>query len=74
MGHGCLKKPDYMGGGVLSENRYIKLNIQILICLYFCCVKSYISPADAGLDLDFWYIENILTDYDSQHLLTSESS
>ena len=32
------------------------------------------SPADAGLDLDLWYIENILTDYDSQHLQTSESS
>ena len=34
----------------------------------------YISPADAGLDLDLWYIENILTDYDSQHLQTSEPS
>ena len=32
------------------------------------------SPADAGLDLDLWYIENILTDYESQHLQTSESS
>ena len=35
---------------------------------------SAFSPADAGLDLDLWYIENILTDYDSQHLQTSESS
>ena len=37
-------------------------------------VLVYSSPADAGLDLDLWYIENILTDYDSQHLQTSESS
>ena len=35
---------------------------------------QHCSPADAGLDLDFWYIENILTDYDSQHFQTSESS
>ena len=37
-------------------------------------IMNHISPADAGLDLDLWYIENILTDYDSQHLQTSESS
>ena len=36
--------------------------------------NSEYSPADAGLDVDLWYIENILTDYDSQHLQTSESS
>ena len=49
MGHSCLKKSDYMGGGVLSENwlltfdRYIKLNVPVSIkiskqiCLFFCC-------------------------------------
>ena len=47
--------------------------------IYFFWKKNIIlgilnSPADAGLDLDLWYIENILTDYDSQHLQTSESS
>ena len=31
------------------------------------------SPADSGLDLDLRCIENVLTDYDSQHLQTSES-
>ena len=37
MGHWCLKKSDYMGGGVLSENRlltfdrYIKWNIAVSI-------------------------------------------
>ena len=37
MGHWCLKKFDYMGGGVLSENRlpkfdrYIKLNVPVSI-------------------------------------------
>ena len=37
MGHRCLKKFDYMGGGVLSENRlltfdrYIKLNVPVSI-------------------------------------------
>ena len=37
MGHWCLKKPDYMGGGVLSENRllafdrYIKSNVPVSI-------------------------------------------
>ena len=36
--------------------------------------NSHTSPADAGLDLDLWYIETILTDYDSQHLQASESS
>ena len=30
-----------------------------------CC-----SPADSGLDLDLRCIENVLTDYDSQHLQT----
>ena len=35
---------------------------------------SYTSPADKGLDLDLWYIEIILADYDSQHLQTSQSS
>ena len=35
MGHWCLKKSDYMGGGVLSENqlltfdRYVKWNVPI---------------------------------------------
>ena len=35
MGHWCLKKYDYMGGGVLSENllltfdRYIKSNVPV---------------------------------------------
>ena len=33
--------------------------------------KEY-SPADSGLDLDLRCIENVLTDYDSQHLKTSE--
>ena len=31
------------------------------------------SPADSGLDLDLRCIENVLTDYDSQHLQTSET-
>ena len=37
MGHWCLKKSDYMGGGVLSENRllmfdgYIKWNVPVSI-------------------------------------------
>ena len=37
MSHWCLKKFDYMGGGVLSENRlltfdrYIKLNVPVSI-------------------------------------------
>ena len=37
MGHWCLKKFDYMGGGVLSENRlpmfdwYIKGNVPVSI-------------------------------------------
>ena len=37
MGHWCLKKTDYMGGGVLSENwllmfdRYIKWNFPVSI-------------------------------------------
>ena len=37
MGHLCLKKSDYMGGGVLSENRllefdrYIKWNVPVSI-------------------------------------------
>ena len=31
------------------------------------------SPADSGLTLDLRCIENVLTDYDSQHLQTSES-
>ena len=37
MGHWCLKKPDYMGGGVLSKSRflafdrYIKLNVPVSI-------------------------------------------
>ena len=30
------------------------------------------SPADFGLDLDLRCIENVVTDYDSQHLQTSE--
>ena len=36
MGHWCLKKSDYMGGGVLSENRlltfdrYIKWNVPVI--------------------------------------------
>ena len=34
---------------------------------------SYPSPADSRLDLDLRCIENALTDYDSQHLQTSES-
>ena len=37
MGHWCLKKSDYMGGGVLSENwlltfdRYIKWDVPVSI-------------------------------------------
>ena len=37
MGHWCLKKADYMGGGVLLENRlltfyrYIKWNVHVSI-------------------------------------------
>ena len=37
MGHWCLKKSDYMGGGVLSENqcpmfdRYIKWNVSVSV-------------------------------------------
>ena len=37
MGHWCLNKSDYMGGGVLSENhiltfdRYIKWNVPVSI-------------------------------------------
>ena len=37
MGHWCLKKSDYMGGGVLSENwlltfdRYMKSNVPVSI-------------------------------------------
>ena len=37
MGHLCLKKSDYMGGGVLSENRllafdrFIKWNVPVSI-------------------------------------------
>ena len=52
----------------------------MIIFLYNVALFGYVapiaaySPADAGLDLDLWYIENILTDYDSQHLQTSESS
>ena len=30
--------------------------------------KSYNSLADSGVDLDLRCIENVLTDYDSQHL------
>ena len=44
------------------------------LCIFVEEVVTLFSPADAGLDLDLWYIENILTDYDSQHLQTSESS
>ena len=31
------------------------------------------SPAESELDLDLRYIQNVLTDYDSQYLQTSES-
>ena len=31
------------------------------------------SPAESGLDLDLGYIQNVLTDYDSKYLQTSES-
>ena len=33
----------------------------------------YDSPAESGMDLDLWYIENFLINYDRQHLQTSES-
>ena len=41
MGHWCLKKSDYMGGGVLSENRllkidrYIKWNVPVSIKILY---------------------------------------
>ena len=52
MGHWCLKKSDYMGGWVLSENWLLTIHrisngmylfqskYRIPICLFFCCVKS----------------------------------
>ena len=43
---------------------------KLLIDLY----PPLISLKDAGLDLDLRYIENILTNYDSQRLQISESS
>ena len=49
-------------------------NGQMQLVRRFCIAEHEDSPADAGLDLDLWYIENIFTDYDSQHLQTSESS
>ena len=41
---------------------------------FFLSPANSCSLADVGRDLDLWYIENILTDYDSQPLQTSESS
>ena len=34
-------------------------------CNHSIWEKPCLSPADAGLDLDLWYIENILTDNDT---------
>ena len=44
----------------------------------FCLLISALSflassPVESGLDLELRYIENVLTDYDSQYLQTSES-
>ena len=38
-------------------------------------LRRYIqfSPAESGPDLDLGYIQNVLTDYDSKYLQTSES-
>ena len=33
-----------------------------------------ISPVESEVDLDLGYIENVLTDYDSQHLQKQEST
>ena len=55
----------------------VHIRASILLRLSWYILKKRwkaFSPSDAGLDLDLWYIENILTDYDSQHLQTSESS
>ena len=39
-----------------------------------CCkTRKVFSLAESGLDLDLRYIENVLIDYDRQHLQTSES-
>ena len=37
------------------------------------CQEKTGSPAESELDLDLQYIQNVLTDYDSQYLQTSES-
>ena len=60
--YGCDTLFGFMYKYVLAPKRAVKL------------ANVSISPADAGFDLDLWYIENILTDYDSQHLQTSEFS
>ena len=38
------------------------------VCFNSMNMDTCISPADSGLDLDLRCIENVLTDYDSQHL------
>ena len=39
----------------------------------YIAIFCQFSPAESGLDLYFRYIENVLIDYDRQHLQTSES-
>ena len=36
--------------------------------------KRRCSPVESEVDLDLEYIENVLTDYDSQHLQKQEST
>ena len=43
----------------------------MLIDIYMKFIED--SPADSGLDLDLRCIENVLSDYDREHLHTSES-
>ena len=40
----------------------------------FLGVRCHYSPVESEVDLDLGYIENVLTDYDSQHLQKQEST
>ena len=59
-----------MGSFKLTDLNFLYSSLILSLPIEFLLLNS---PADSGLDLDLWYIENILTGYDSQHLQTSES-
>ena len=56
---------------IISQNIFYTPQIQVHQNMLFFCRTSL---ADSGVDLDLRCIENVLTDYDSQHLQEQEST